>query len=406
MPRYAKRTFQVGEYYLSQRKGSPAWFRCRFNPKTRQTDRVSLETADFEEAKQKLTAWFAAYGQGSMEREAMLSEVLLGYYEGHGKHISSAADVRLSNRYWLEHFGDVPAKQASGYEAVTGLKQFLKRKGFGDNYVNRILSVGRAALVRAYERGLIKDPPIIKGIRGARGQAKGRPMELDEIRQMLDGPEHLRRFVLLSLATGARPDAVLGLAWDQVDFGGGVLRLNPAGRSQTKKRRADVPMCDAIRDLLLGWGPSEGPVISFRGKAIARIKTTWEKQRDGLAEGANPYSLRHTVARWLRAKSVPVWEVAALLGHKMPSHNVTEMYAAADPKHMEATKIALDALLRAVCVPDGDGRKRPKSLDLLERAKGIEPSTLTLATAPSKTIFRRFKRLKRPSTGTQRRSEG
>jgi len=205
-------------------------------------------------------------------------------------------------------------------------------------------------------------------------------MEIAEIRHMLDGPEHLTRFVLLSLATAARPDAVLGLTWEQVDFGSGVLRLNPVGRTQTKKRRADVPMCDEIRKLLLSWSRSDGPVIHYRGKAIARIKTTSEKQREELPEGANPYSLRHTVARWLRAQSVPVWEVAALLDHKMPGFNITELYAAADPRHMETTKKALDALLRAVCVSGEDGRKGPKPLILLERAKGIEPSTLTLAT--------------------------
>ncbi len=34
------------------------------------------------------------------------------------------------------------------------MKGYLARKGFSDNYINRVLSVGRAALTRAYERGL------------------------------------------------------------------------------------------------------------------------------------------------------------------------------------------------------------------------------------------------------------
>jgi len=75
--------------------------------------------------------------------------------------------------------------------------------------------------------------------------------------------------------------------------------------------------------------------------------TAWQAAREGLPEGCNPYSLRHTVARWLRAHSVPVWEVAALLGHKMQGHSVTELYAHADPRDLEATKAALDELLRA-----------------------------------------------------------
>ena len=55
----------------------------------------------------------------------------------------------------------------------------------------------------------------------------------------------------------------------------------------------------------------------------------------------------------------------------MPGYSITEMYAGADPSHMRATKTALDKLLRAACVPPHSAK--------LERAKGFEPSTLTLA---------------------------
>jgi integrase len=380
VPKYVKRQFQLGEYWLDRRAGSLTWCRCRFNPATRQTERVGLATMDYDEAKERLTAWFAAHGKGPMEKEAMLGEVLLGYYEAHGKNVVSVRDVQISSRYWLEHFGDVPAKTVSGHEPMAEFKRFLKTKGFADNYVNRVLSVGRAALTRAYERGLLIQLPIVKGIRGASGEAKGRPLEMWELRHMLKGPDYLARFVLLSLATGARPAAILELDWQQVDFTGGVLRLNPVGRAQTKKRRADVPMCSELRKLLIAWGPSEGPVVAYKGNRVSRVKMAWQRTREGLAEGANPYSLRHTVARWLRAKSVPVWEVAALLGHKMPGHSMTEMYAAADPNHMQAAKTALDELLRAICVSDEHGVFKAKSLKILERANGFEPSTLTLAT--------------------------
>jgi hypothetical protein len=68
----------------------------------------------------------------------------------------------------------------------------------------------------------------------------------------------------------------------------------------------------------------------------------------------------------------PPQEVAALLGHGLPGYTVTELYAAADPSYMTATKAALDKLLLAVCLPPVSRK--------LERAKGFEPSTLTLAT--------------------------
>lgn len=175
MPKYTKRPFQVGEYFLGQRPGSPAWLRCRYNPQTRQTERVSLGTSDYEVAKRLLTQWFVGHGQGPMGQEVMLSEVLLGNYEAHGKNIASAKDVPISNRYWLEHFGNIPAKQASGQEAINGLKGYLARKGFSDNYINRVLSVGRAALMRAYERGLFERPADRQGRARSLGAGEGAP---------------------------------------------------------------------------------------------------------------------------------------------------------------------------------------------------------------------------------------
>ena len=188
---------------------------------------------------------------------------------------------------------------------------------------------------------------------------------------------HLQRLFLLGLGTGARPDAVKALAWSQVDLEEGTIAFNPPGRTQNKKRRPKVPICATLAVLLGQWGALhgwEGPVVRFKGKAVSSVKTSWRKARAraGLGEECNPYSLRHSVAKWLRSESVPPWEVAALLGHKLPGYSITEIYAAADPAHMKAAKAALDKLLRAVYVPPASRK--------LERAKGFEPSTLTLAT--------------------------
>ena len=93
--------------------------------------------------------------------------------------------------------------------------------------------------------------------------------------------------------------------------------------------------------------------MRFRGKPFASIKTGWRNARTstGLGEACNPYSLRHTVGKWLRSESVLPWEVAGLMGHKLPGYTITEIYAGADSQHTAAAKTALDKLLRAVCVP-------------------------------------------------------
>jgi len=132
--------------------------------------------------------------------------------------------------------------------------------------------------------------------------------------------------------------------------------LNAPGRVQTTKRRAEVPICDTLAARLREWGEEDGwkgPLTRFRGKRVASVKKSWRsaRARAGIGvEDCNPYSLRHTVAKWLRSQSVPPSEVAALLGHKMPGYTITQMYAGADPSHMKATKTALDKLLRAAAI--------------------------------------------------------
>ena len=54
MPRYTKHSFQVGEWWLSQRSGSPAWYATFYDAAAKRTRRISLGTDNFEQARQRL----------------------------------------------------------------------------------------------------------------------------------------------------------------------------------------------------------------------------------------------------------------------------------------------------------------------------------------------------------------
>jgi integrase len=376
MGRHTRREFQCGEWWLGTKPGRPGYFRCKIEG--RQVVRVSLGTRDLDEAKERLTSWFLSQQQGPPpDRPISLAEVLLAYDESHGKALVSAADVKISSRLWVAHFSDMAAAEACDLDRIGAFKTWLAKRGYTPGYINRILSVGRAALMRAYERRLMAVRPVVKGIAGYRGPPKGRPLALSELKRLYQAlrEPHAKRFFILGIGTGGRPDAIRALDWRQVDLAGRTIQLNAPGRRQTNKRRAEIPVCDALLAFLRIWGKQdgwEGPLVRFRGEQVASVRTSWRKAKARAGVECSPYSLRHTVGKWLRSQSVPPWEVAALLGHKMPGYSITEMYAGADPSHMKATKAALDTLLRAACVPP----RSPK----LERAKGFEPSTLTLAT--------------------------
>ena len=78
MGRHRKLSFQLGVFWLAQRRGSPAWYRCWREGNG--TQRISLGTSDFEEAKQRLTDWFVL--QAQPEKPASLvfiAEVIARY---------------------------------------------------------------------------------------------------------------------------------------------------------------------------------------------------------------------------------------------------------------------------------------------------------------------------------------
>ena len=114
---------------------------------------------------------------------------------------------------------------------------------------------------------------------------------------------------------------------------------------------------------------SKGPIVAYDSQHVKSVRTAWRKARAkaGLDKDVQPYSLRHTVARWLRKDGVPVWEVAAQLGHSTARHEMTERYAAFSPDYLEKSATSLDKLLNEVrdnCVTLSKSRfavKVPKS---------------------------------------------
>ncbi len=89
----------------------------------------------------------------------------------------------------------------------------------------------------------------------------------------------LHRFLIASVATWARPDAVYDLSTDpnrqQWISEAGVVMLNPAGRLQTKKRRAIIPAARQLAVLL-----DAAPVGFFVG--TNSVRTAWRAMTDEL----------------------------------------------------------------------------------------------------------------------------
>jgi integrase len=357
MPRYTKHSFQIGEWWLSQRSGSPAWYATCYDTAAQRTRRVSLGTDDFEQARQRLLERYLEQHrpENALADAVALADILLDYYKKHGTEVRSAGSVKTSCGYWVDFFGEASIAEATKPPQLEAFVAHLVAQGFSTAYIQRILGVGKAALQRAWRRGEIAGVPYIPSVKVDYGEPLGRPLKIAELARLLqEAPDHLRLMLMILIGTACRPEAALELTGAQIDFDELLIDLNPRGRKQTKKFRPVVKMPDTLVRVLAN-APS-GRLVTFQGRPVKKINKAWRgmRQAAGLDDDVNPYSIRHTVARWMRQNAVPAWEVAAQLGHKSRDYRTTELYAAFDPAYLQDAVRAIDLLfdkLRASSAP-------------------------------------------------------
>lgn len=208
--------------------------------------------------------------------------------------------------------------------------------------VRNELAVIRAALNWAAREQLITSAPFIQ-------MPKLPPPSIGhlskaEFRQLLDGAArpHVKLFMKLAVATGARSNALLDLTWDRVDFTRGLIKLNAEDRVQTSKYRATVPMNAQIRGALeeAREGALSPYVIEHGREKVGSIRKGFEAacKRSGIV--ATPHMLRHSAAVWMAEARTPMAEIAQYLGHT--DSRITErVYARFSPDFLAGAAEAL-----------------------------------------------------------------
>jgi len=273
-----------------------------------------------------------------------LAAVLVRYWQHHGRTRFSPDAIR---RVLAAVPTLMPGIAVAAF-TIPRQEEFVAGLGVSAGSARRYMGVIAAALSWAYRRQEIASIPPILRIEATDGEG-ARPFTVEELRRLFAAArsEHERRFLLLAVATGARPQAILELDWSRVHAG--VADLNVPGRRRTKKRRTRAALPPAAAAWLEGRR-SVGPVIQYAGKALKSHRMTFQRlaMRAGLS--ATAYGVRKAVATWLRQAGVPEWEVGAQLGHRVSSA-MTERYAHHRPDYMAATRRALQALLVEIRAP-------------------------------------------------------
>ena len=174
---------------------------------------------------------------------------------------------------------------------------------------------------------------------------RDRYLTRDEVERLLEHitTPHVRLFVILAIATGARMSAILELRWEQVDFKHGTINFNAPGREQSNKRRAEVPINSRARAALeeAAAGALSDYVIEWDGQRVKSIKKAirMAAQRSGVP--CSPHVFRHTAGVWMAQHDVPMQKISQFLGHT--SSRVTERtYARYSPSFMRDAASALE----------------------------------------------------------------
>jgi integrase len=321
----------VSEWRLKLYRGKYAAVRSR-NGKT---ERISLRTADLHEAKRRLIDYARKPGGETV------AEIVDAYLSDKDKTAIRAKDLRGAWKQAQTTFGHLRPDQITR-DLCRAYRDGRYAAGRKPATVRKELEVIRAALNFAKKgQGAVFElppPPL----------PKERYLDRHEAARLLRAARqfpHVRAFIALSLATGARMSAILELTWDRVDLKRRIisLALNDTLDEQ-RKRRATVPMTRrAYRYLrVMHAARTCEHVIEWAGKPVGSVKKGFAAaaKRAGL-DGITPHILRHTAASWMAERDVPIFEIAKFLGHS--DTRITERcYAKLTPAYLNRAAKALD----------------------------------------------------------------
>lgn len=326
------------------------------------SQRVSTRTKDIQEAQEVFAGWliehkaFEAAPDGRLRR---VSECLDIYLEQHAEpNIERMGNMTASFRYLHQFFADYDVADLTRqvFDSYVRARKtgVIGGRVVGDGTVRLDLSYLRAAINFAADKAeprsirLSKDHlPDFK--LPDKPEARERVLTSEELKAITEGAKNLRQwgiakwgvhpdkisplelYVALLMETGCRSRAAMDLTWDRVDFAARLIRYNPYGRKQTRKRRPIVPMSDYLHDLLKQAKQESRSPYVCGGKF--KLDRNFANLVDRLGiEGVTPHTMRHTWATEAIAGGISIEKAAEMLGDTYKT--VYENYCHLQPDHL------------------------------------------------------------------------
>jgi integrase len=216
----------------------------------------------------------------------------------------------------LPYFGESPIGRISK-PLVREFRRdrHAKKPQLSESTLNRDVQVLRHLLYWAVEEGFLTANPLAR-IHLPKVRRKPRPiMSLAEEARLLQAASpHLRPIAIAALDTGMRRGELLAQLWEHVDFNRRLLLVTHSKTAGGEAR--EIPFTARLAELLSSIRQPEGPVFTFKGRPIHRIKTAWRAtiRRAGIRY-FRFHDLRHTFNTRLMDAGVLQDVRKALMGH-------------------------------------------------------------------------------------------
>jgi len=299
-----------GRYYAVWREGG-------------ETKRTALRTNDRLIAERRLAE------HKKKRPNALVSDVVSRYLEDK-KDARSAEAMRYSWKALKPHFGHYKPEQID----KDMCRSYAAKRDVSAGTIIKDLGFLRTALKGTGAQFWFPPSP----------PPRDRYLTRAEFENLLNATSlpHIRLFITLALATGARSGALLDLTWSRVDFIRGVITLSD-GRSGGKGR-STIPINKTARAALetAHKGSRSEWVIEWAGRRVKSVKRAFREActKAGL-EGVTPHVIRHTAAVWMIESGASITQVAQYLGHT-DTRTTYRVYARHSPDHLREAAKALE----------------------------------------------------------------
>lgn len=318
---------------------------------------IITRPATVAEAAEKYVAWFRQNRKSVNETEHAINAHILP--ELGDRRISALKAHEL--RAWLENLAAQPARLRG---SRLGKKRKFKaapktadEKRARRSTANRILSVLKAILNRAFQNGLVSDDSEWRKVLPFEKADEARIRFLSDaegVRLVNACPSDLRSLVRAALLTGARAGELVALQARDVDLRAGRLYISESKSGRPRHIPLNPEGVTLFRDALTGktgeqlvftkangeqWGKNHYVRPLLKACKVAKIKPA-----------ISFHELRHTYASHLAQAGVDLLTISKLLGHadtritsRHYAHLADKTLAAAVTKlpSFEATKPAL-----------------------------------------------------------------